>query len=178
MRATLGILALTALGYAVGLAVYATDPTLLPYLVLYNRAVLSGYYYELVTGMFVTPSFIDFLLNAVSLYAIYIIFGSEAGNYEYAVFLASGVLGNVLTVLLYPPYTMSAGASGGIFGILAFYIARGMATTREISWVGLAFLAAVFLIPSMLPNANYVAHLGGIIGGLLMGALEPRRAAR
>ncbi|MGC8973985.1 MAG: rhomboid family intramembrane serine protease [Thermoproteus sp.] len=178
MKATIGILLITAAGFAVGVAVYFSNPYLLPYLVLYNKAVLSGYYYELVTGMLVTPSLADFLLNAVSLYAIYVIFGGEAGRYEYAVFFASGILGNVLTVLLYPPNIMSAGASGGIFGLLSFYVARGMALSRDFSWVGPALLAAVFLASSILPNVNYVAHVGGIIGGVVMGLLEPRRLSR
>ncbi|MEL9989985.1 MAG: rhomboid family intramembrane serine protease [Thermoproteus sp.] len=173
MKATLGILVLITIGFIVGAAVYSISPRALPYLVLYNRAVLEGYYYELVTGILVTPSFLDYLLNAVALYVIYTIFGGEAGRQEYVVFFASGVLGNLLTVAFFPPDTMSAGASGGIFGILAYYIVKNMVSTRSFSWTGVALLATVFFFSSIMPYVNYLAHIGGIIGGALFGLLEP-----
>ncbi|MEZ0247663.1 MAG: rhomboid family intramembrane serine protease [Thermoproteus sp.] len=173
MKSTLGILALITMGFIVGVAVYSISPEDLQYLVLYNRAVLEGYYYELVTGILVTPSFLDYLLNAVALYVIYTIFGGEAGRQEYVVFFASGVLGNLLTVAFFPPDTMSAGASGGIFGILAYYITKNMVSTRSFSWTGAALLAVVFLSSSIVPYVNYLAHMGGIIGGVVFGLLEP-----
>lgn len=174
MKATLRLMLLVALGYLVGALVEARAPWLLPYLVLYNKAVLSGYYYELLTAVLITPSFLDFFLNAISLYAVYLLFGSEAGSAEYAVFFLSGALGNALTVLLYPPETLSAGASGGIFGLISFYVTRNMARTRDVGWAGPALLVVLFLLSSMFPRVNYVAHLGGIIGGVLAGLVEPR----
>jgi len=66
----------------------------------------------------------DVLFNEVSLVVIYSFFRGEAGWREVPCFLLGGAVGNLATVLLLPPDTISSGASGGVIGLLGYYLAR------------------------------------------------------
>lgn len=172
MRPTLVLLALTAAGFVAGAVLAVVDPRLLILLMLNNEAVLKGAYYELLTSVFVTPSFTDFALNAIALYVLYRIYNSEAGPVEYVAFFAAALAGNFATVAVLPPRTLSAGASGGIFGLFSYYVVADMMKSRQANWVGPAFLGALFLSSAILPQVNWVAHLGGILGGSAVALAE------
>jgi len=84
-----------------------------------------------------------------------------------AIYLVSGLLGNVMTLLLLPPSTLSGGASGAIFGLVGSYVA----IARRAQHMGAALLYAllIFVQSSFLPGVNIFAHLFGLIGGLALG---------
>lgn len=161
-------MALTFLGFLVGEILYYDNPYVLAYLIQVNYLVLRGDYTALLTSIFVTNSFTDFFFNFFSLGVLYYLFGSKAGKLEYLVFLLSGALGNVLTLVAYPPFTASSGASGGIFGLLSFYIVDDMLEFHRLDWNGLVLLVIVFLVSDVIPNVNVVAHIGGILGGVVL----------
>jgi membrane associated rhomboid family serine protease len=163
---------LTLIGFAVGEFSYYTNTFLFAYLIQVNYLVLHGDYIALITSIFVTNNFTDFFFNFFSLGVLYYLFGSKAGKLEYVIFLLSGMLGNLLTLLAYPPLTASAGASGGIFGLLSFYIVDDMMEFQRVDWNGIIFLAIVFVLSDIIPNVNIVAHLGGITGGVILAYLR------
>jgi membrane associated rhomboid family serine protease len=104
----------------------------------------------------------------MSLGVIYYLFRSYAGKVEYLVFLMSGIVGNILTLFAFPPRTASEGASGGIFGIFAYYVILDMLELNKIDYNGLGLLIFVFILSDIIPNVNYVAHIGGIITGVIL----------
>jgi len=82
-------------------------------------------------------------------------------------------LGSGLTVWLFSaPNTLTVGASGVVFGYLAYVSARGFFTrnpTHIAVGVGLFFFAGSMWL-GLLPGASGVSwqgHLGGALGGLL-----------
>lgn len=138
------------------------------YLEQLNYLVIHGFYYELFTSIFITNSFIDFIFNFISLYILYLIFGARVGKHEYAIFILSGILGNIFSLYLYPPLTLSSGASGGIFGLLSFYTFYDFISGGTLGIYGLVFLLSVFGLSDLLfPNVDIFAHIGGIIGGII-----------
>ncbi|MCH1770554.1 MULTISPECIES: rhomboid family intramembrane serine protease [Metallosphaera] len=168
IKPTIVLMALILVGFLVGIITYSVSPYLFSFLIQVNYLVLRGDYLSLITSIFVTNSFTDFIFNFFSMGVIYYLFGSKAGKLEYVVFLVSGLMGNILTLIFFPPYVASAGASGGIFGVLAYYILDDMLEFNRFDWNGLALLIIVFVLSDIIPGVNYVAHIGGIVGGVIL----------
>lgn len=136
----------------------------------FNGMILYyGWYWQLFTAMFVHLSILHIAGNMLFL----LIFGLRAEDMfslpEYLfVYLFSGFVGNVLTLIVYPPLFISAGASGaifGLFGAVTIYIRR---VFRQ-SIMGGIMLAFLLLVINIEANVNIMAHLGGLIVGLLVG---------
>ncbi len=79
--------------------------------------------------------------------------------------------------LFSPPYAVTVGASGVIFGYFGFLLSRGL-LTRSKSAIAI-FLLVIFLYGGMIwgvlpssPNISWQAHLFGFIGGILAANLE------
>lgn len=136
----------------------------------YNEYVIArGWYWQLLTAMFVHVDFLHLFLNMVFL----LIFGIRAEEFfsenEFlAIYLASGLLGNVLTLLM-PLHTRSAGASGAIFGMFGacvIYLRRVVGG----SIIGALIFSFYFLLlNSASPQINLFAHFGGLVAGLVIG---------
>jgi rhomboid protease GluP len=84
------------------------------------------------------------------------------------IYIISGLAGNLLTLLVLPPYTVSAGASGALFGIAGALITIAGVVGGNIQ-MALVNAFILFLINSFLPGVNVYAHLGGLITGMLIG---------
>ena len=173
MKATIVIMILVTLGYIVGQILSFNNSPLLYYLIQVNYLVLKyGFYWQLITSIFVTPSAIDWLFNTIALYFIYWLYRSRAGKIEYMVFLLAGVIGNIFSLLFYPPLTASAGASGGIFGVFAYYAVTDYLRDKETNEIAIVLLIATFILSDILPlNVDIWAHVGGILTGILLSLL-------
>lgn len=143
-----------------------------------NLFVLNGWYWQLFTAMFVHVNIVHLLGNMFFL----LIFGLRAEELfsvqEYsAVYFLSGLAGNLLTLLL-GPAMVSAGASGAIFGVFGactIYIKRAVGQ----SIISALLFSFFLLMMSSGGNVNNMAHLGGLVLGLLIGyALASRRKLR
>jgi len=134
----------------------------------YNLFVLNGAYWQLFTSMFVHASITHLLGNMFFL----LIFGLRAEEWfslkEYLlIYFLSGLAGNLLT-LLFGFDMVSAGASGAIFGVFGactIYFRRAIGQS-----IFSALLYSFFLLMiSTGLNVNVLAHLGGLVVGLLIG---------
>ena len=140
-----------------------------------NELVMKGWYWQLFTAMFIHIDIVHLLGNMFFL----LIFGLRAEELfniqEYLViYFLGGLAGNLLT-LVFGPYMISAGASGAIFGLFGactIYIRR--AVGRSI--LGALLFSFFLLMMSSGGNVNNLAHLGGLVVGLLIGyVLATRR---
>jgi rhomboid protease GluP len=103
-----------------------------------------------------------------------LIFGLRAedffnGSEYYLAYFASGLAGNLLT-LLYPLEVTSAGASGDIFGLFGAVLIY-MRKVIEHSILGAVLFAFVFFMITLSVGTNILAHLGGLVAGLGIGYL-------
>ena len=134
-----------------------------------NRAVIAqGWYWQLFTSMFVHVNLIHLILNMVFL----LIFGLRAeelfkGKDFLFIYLASGLAGNLLTLLL-PLDIISAGASGAIFGIFGAYVIYMRKAFGMPVFTALVY-SLLFLMLSVSEGVNFFAHLGGLVAGLVIG---------
>jgi rhomboid protease GluP len=141
-----------------------------------GEAVFQGEYWQLLTSMFVHFGFLHIIFNMFALYY----FGRLNETYFsfrsfLVIYLASGFLGNVVSLFMLPVATLSGGASGAIFGLVGSYVA----IARRARHMGVALLyALMMLVYSGIGfggmDVNNFAHIFGFVGGLGLGLLLSR----
>lgn len=166
--------------FLINVAVYAIEALLsknpffingdvLAFLGQWNYAVLNGAWWQVFTAMFVHVNIIHIGFNTYFL----LVMGSQLerilGPKRFAMtYILSGLAGNVLTLFVLPPYTVSAGASGALFGVAGALIIINGVVGRNIQGAMINALV-LFLLNSILPGVNAYAHFGGLIMGMLIG---------
>lgn len=146
--------------------------TLLKYGANLDVLVKNGEYYRLFTCIFLHIGIMHLLCNMYSLYII----GREVenlfGKIKYIIiFILSGIFGSIMS-LAFTHNTISAGASGAIFGLLGALLYFGM---RYRTYLGEAIKRSI--IPIIVVNLiigffaegiDLAAHIGGLVGGVLV----------
>ena len=134
--------------------------------------VKNGEYYRLFTCIFLHIGIMHLLCNMYSLYII----GREVenlfGKVKYIIiFILSGIFGSIMS-LAFTPNTISAGASGAIFGLLGALLYFGMhyrtylgeAIKRSI----IPIIVVNLIIGFFAEGIDLAAHIGGLVGGVLV----------
>lgn len=140
----------------------------------WNYYASHGWFWQLITSMIVAPpsaqGLEDVGLNALSLLLLDNFTTAFYGSGEYyGLFFGSGVAGNILG-LLNGPAQISFGASGGIFGLVAGLVSFDYAANRRLSGSLVVWFVFIFIYSSfLLPNVDWLAHLGGAVLGLVVG---------
>jgi membrane associated rhomboid family serine protease len=171
--ATFGLIAINA---AVFLAEVATghgglgtiSSSLIPEFGLFGPSVASGEWYRLFTSAFLHAGLFHIAGNMILLYFLGRILEPAIGTPRFVgVYLASLFAGSFGALLLSPD-SLSIGASGAVFGILAatFVIARGRGVDALASTVGVIILLNLAFSFGV-PGISIGAHLGGLIAGVL-----------
>ena len=132
--------------------------------------VVHGEWYRLISSMFLHLDIEHLILNMMSLY----IFGKHVETYTSSlkmlgIYFVSGIVGNLFTLALMTT-SLSIGASGAIFGLLGALIALLMISKmydRKVIFQLLIAAVVMAVISILVRNVNIVAHLSGLIGGIL-----------
>ncbi len=130
--------------------------------------------WRMFTTMFVhSTSFIfHVLFNMYTLWIFGQLLERMLGRWRFlALYLISGFAGSVAVLWLTGPLTAVVGASGAIFGLIGafFVINRRLGGDSRQLLVLLAINVVLVFIPGM--NISWQAHLGGLIGGALVGLI-------
>ena len=136
----------------------------------WNYAVLNyGWWWQLLTAMFVHVGILHIGFNMYFLLMLGRQLEAILGPKRLImVYLVSGFVGNLITLFVLPPNSVSAGASGALFGIVGTLIAIAGVVGRNMQGAIInAFV--LFLINSILPGVNAFAHLGGLVTGIAIG---------
>ena len=153
--------------YLSGNAIEMSDQVLVQF-GQYNPYVFNGEVWRLFTGMFVHANIAHIVGNMLFLF----IYGLRAEDMfdikEYLlIYFMSGLAGGLLTLFLWPDI-LSVGASGAIFGMIGatmVYLRRAIGQSIITALIFVFFLFAF----NFGPNVNYLAHLGGLAVGLIIG---------
>ena len=140
-----------------------------------NQAIENGEWYRLLTSNYMHTDLYHILFNMFSLWSIgnstFVVF-RESTPVFLTIYTLSGIGGSYLSKLLSP--TNSIGASGAIFGLAGALISYAFMSRNYDMLSNLLFVIGINLVlPFVMPNLridNY-GHLGGLITGLLLGAL-------
>lgn len=141
--------------------------------------VQNGEYYRMFTSMFLHFGFEHLANNMVSLLIFGMNLEAEIGPVKYLViYFISGLGGNFLSAwadVAGGSYAVSAGASGAIFGLIGacLYVAlRNRGRIGNISGRGVIFVIIfTFYYGLTSSGVDNMAHLGGLIGGFILGLL-------
>jgi len=143
----------------------------------FNLLVMKGWYWQLLSSMFVHVNFLHLVGNMVFLTVFGLKVEELFNEVTYlAIYFASGLVGNLLS-LLWGPIFVSAGASGAIFGLLGANIAY-LGRSFGGSIIGALIYSLYLLFLTTGAGINFLAHSGGLAAGLFMGyAMAKRRKA-
>ena len=140
-----------------------------------NNLAVNGAYWQFITSMFVHADIVHFLGNMV-----FLIYYGRASDLVFSkgqlfvIYFASGLFGNLLTLLL-GPFALSVGASGAIFGVIGAYLAYSGGISPNSMGLVLAYSAFFFLF-NIGVGVNLFAHFGGLVVGLLIGYALSKRS--
>jgi membrane associated rhomboid family serine protease len=137
--------------------------------------------WTIVTNLFVHGGFGHILANMLTLYFFGSFLSRLVGEGRFlALYFGGGILGNILFILLGPPFSIAVGASGAIFalgGALAVMRPKLRVFVFPIPVPIPLWIAVIggFLILSFLPFIAWQAHLGGLVLGLVAGYFFSKR---
>jgi len=135
---------------------------------------MGGEWWRLLTNCFLHIGVIHLLMNMYALVYIGILLEPYLGNVRYATaYLLTGIAASICS-LWWHDLTISAGASGAIFGLYGVFLA--MLTTNLIdkkSRMSLLYSIGIFviynLVNGMKGGIDNAAHIGGLVSGLIIG---------
>src|SRR5271170_1853028 len=181
------LIAVNVLVYvAMGLSgVSWTDPSVLQAIrwgADFGPLTLSGQWWRLFTSMFVHFGFFHIALNMWCLRNLAVALEPMMGGLAFSItYLFSGLAASAVSTA-WNPWRASAGASGAIFGIagafVSYLLLKKAAIPASLVRQNLRSLAVFILLNLSIGAASghidNSAHLGGLVAGLIIGALLPR----
>jgi membrane associated rhomboid family serine protease len=150
----------------------------------YGRFTLSGQWWRLVTYMFLHGSLMHIGFNMWCLWDLGALAESLYGRWTFgAIYLITGI-GGGLASIAWNPGVLSVGASGAIFGLAGALIASfylGEFSLPSIAIRGTLRSLVVFagfnlFFGSVVGGIDNACHIGGLVSGLILGALIARVA--
>jgi rhomboid protease GluP len=149
---------------------------LLEFGAMFGPLIARGEYWRLFTAMFLHVGILHLLFNMFGLFIFGRLVEGIYGHGRFtAIYILSGLAGSVASYWL-NKIAIGAGASGAIFGILGTLVAFFVAKRNAMGDMGRQNLTAILVMAAINlaygffnPGVDNWAHLGGLIGGFLLG---------
>lgn len=147
--------------------------TLVEFGAKYNPYILQGEWWRFITPIFIHIGFLHLALNSMALYYL----GSSVeriyGSVRFlAIYLFAGFAGVVASFVFNT--TLSAGASGAIFGCLGALLYFGISNKklffRTMGMNIILLLIVNLALGFIMPGIDNAGHIGGLLGGFLAAA--------
>ncbi len=142
-----------------------------------GAVVYYGEYYRLVSAIFIHGNAAHLISNCLGMY----IFGIRTERHfgsavMFIIYVLSGILGSIFSLTL--TRMVSVGASGAVYGLMGAVLVRSYKSKRAVdglsAYIIAIFLAGGFVMAFLIPNIDSFGHIGGLIGGLLLGLIYSR----
>lgn len=145
--------------------------TLLSFGANYGPFVKLGEYYRLITSAFLHIGVVHLIFNCYALYVIGPQIESFFGKAKYIlIYLVSALAGSLLSILF--SSSVSAGASGAIFGLLGSLVYFGyhyrVYLDNVLKSQIIPLIVLNLLLGFVVSGIDSAAHIGGLIGGILV----------
>jgi rhomboid protease GluP len=151
-----------------------TSENLLTWGANFRPVTLGGAWWRLLTNCFLHIGLIHLLMNMYALMFIGLLLEPLLGRIRFlSAYILAGLLASV-TSLWWHDLTISAGASGAIFGMYGLFLA--LLTTdlieknaRKALLASIAIFVGYNLINGLKGGIDNAAHIGGLLGGVIIG---------
>lgn len=132
--------------------------------------VADGDYWRLVTSAFLHRDVVHIAFNMYALYLFGPFVERALGIPRFiAAYLTVAVMGSVFVYLLSAPNALTIGASGAVFGLFGMALMLLLRAKQDVRTL-LVLLAINAFISFAASNISWQGHLGGFIGGVILGA--------
>ena len=158
--------------YIIGNGSEDTD-TLIKFGADYAPLTKNGEYYRLITNAFLHIGVIHLLCNMYALFTLGPTLEHFFGKVKFLIiYFYSAIIASLFTLVLQDPNTVSAGASGAIFGLFGAllyfgYNYRGYIGNQLINQIIPVVLINLY-IGFTVPGISNAAHIGGLVGGVVI----------
>ena len=175
--ATQAIIAINVIAYlaeiATGSGFGSVGGTVYEHGALYGPLVSSGgEWWRLVTSGFLHASFFHVAFNLVFIWFIGRSLEPAIGSARFVVAYGASLLCGSFGVLLLEPDSVAIGASGAAFGLMGALIVEARSRGIDLWSTGLIQIALLnFAFTFIGANIAIGAHLGGFVGGILVGVI-------
>lgn len=145
----------------------------------FRPITLEGEWWRLITNYFLHIGIFHLLMNMYALLYIGVLLEPHLGRTRFiSAYLLTGITASIAS-LWWHDLTISAGASGAIFGMYGVFLAMLTTnliekTARKALLTSIAVFVGYNLINGLKGGIDNAAHIGGLVGGLVIGyALIP-----
>lgn len=145
--------------------------TLIKFGANYRGSIINHEYYRLVTCAFIHIGILHLIFNSYALYVIGVQLESYFGKIKYIIiYLFSAIAASLMSIIFSD--SISAGASGAIFGLLGSLLYFGYHYRVYLGGVLKSQIIPLILINLIfgftMSGIDNAAHIGGLIGGFLI----------
>ncbi len=132
---------------------------------------IDGQWFRLGSSVFLHAGWLHLGFNMFILYMLGLPLERVLGHGRFlTLFLLSGVGGAVASYWFSPVRTLSVGASGAIFGLMAAWIIVGRRLRRDVTSI-VALLGINVVLGFVIAGVDWRAHLGGALTGAVVALL-------
>jgi len=139
---------------------------------MYGPLIIEGEYWRLITAVFLHVGIMHLIFNSYALYQLGSLAEIVYGRKRFVlIYFAAGITGSVFSFLF--TRSVSAGASGAIFGLLGALLYFGRKKKGVFRKGFISNIIAIILINLFIgftyPGIDNFAHIGGLVGGYISG---------
>lgn len=149
----------------------------------FGPATQDGQWWRLFTAQFVHFGVLHLGMNMWALWDVGRLVERLYGRYRFVgLYLASGIVGNLVSLVVQGNHAVSAGASGAIFSLYGALLVflwreRRQVDPAEFRWIfggALLFTVLILGLGFVVPGIDNSAHGGGLLAGAVLGRLLAR----
>jgi len=140
----------------------------------FRPLTLDGQSWRLITNIFLHIGILHLLMNMYALLFIGVLLEPRLGRARFiSAYMLTGITASI-TSLYWHDVTISAGASGAIFGMYGVFLAMLTSNlieknARKALLISIAFFVGYNLLNGMKGGIDNAAHIGGLVSGLIIG---------
>jgi len=142
----------------------------------FKPITVGGQWWRLLSACFVHVGLVHLIMNMFALAYIGVLLEPYLGKIRFiSAYMITGIIGSLLSVY-WNDFTVSAGASGAIFGMYGVFLA--MLTTNLIEknvrnslFISIGIFVGYNLLMGLRLEVDNAAHIGGLLAGIIIGYL-------
>ncbi|CAJ1178567.1 rhomboid family intramembrane serine protease [Companilactobacillus crustorum] len=140
-----------------------------------NSLIQEGQWWRLITPMFLHIGIFHIFMNGFTLLYVGQVLEPMIGHWRFLIlYVLSGITGNLASFAFGANNALSAGASTSLFGMFGAFLALALIyrENRFLTELGKSFLGLIvvnLLMDLTMSGIDIWGHIGGAIGGLLLG---------